>query len=39
MGSRRQMEADGIIMRTTYPEVLPRIGYALSKLGIAAACR
>ena len=31
--SLRQMEADGIIMRTVYPEVPPRVEYALSSLG------
>ena len=31
--SLRQMEADGIITRTVYPEVPPRVEYALSKLG------
>lgn len=29
----RAMEADGIITRTVYPEVPPRIEYALSELG------
>ena len=31
--SLRQMEADGIIPRTVYPEVPPRVEYALSALG------
>ena len=31
--SLRQMEADGIITRTVYPEVPPRVEYALSSLG------
>ena len=31
--SLRQMEADGIITRTVYPEVPPRGEYALSELG------
>jgi DNA-binding HxlR family transcriptional regulator len=31
--SLRQMEADGIITRTVYPEVPPRVEYALSELG------
>lgn len=29
----RAMEADGIITRTVYPEVPPRVEYALSELG------
>ena len=29
----RAMEADGIITRTVYPEVPPRVEYALSALG------
>ena len=33
--SLRSMEADGIITRTVYPEVPPRVEYALSKLGEA----
>ena len=33
MDSLRQMEADGIITRTVYPEVPPRVEYALSSLG------
>ncbi len=31
--SLRSMEADGIITRTVYPEVPPRVEYALSELG------
>ena len=31
--SLRQMEANGIITRTVYPEVPPRVEYALSPLG------
>ena len=31
--SLRTMEADGIITRTVYPEVPPRVEYALSELG------
>lgn len=31
--SLRSMEADGIITRTVYPEVSPRVEYALSELG------
>ncbi len=29
----RSMEADGIITRTVYPEVPPKVEYALSELG------
>lgn len=32
-GSLRSMESDGIITRTVYPEVPPRVEYALSELG------
>ena len=31
--SLRSMESDGIITRTVYPEVSPRVEYALSELG------
>lgn len=31
--SLRSMEADGIITRTVYPEVPPKVEYALSELG------
>ena len=31
--SLRSMEADGIITRTVFPEVPPRVEYALSSLG------
>lgn len=31
--SLRSMEEDGIITRTVYPEVPPRVEYALSQLG------
>jgi len=31
--SLRQMESDGIITRTVYPEVPPKVEYALSDLG------
>ena len=32
-GCLRAMETDGIIIRTVYPEVPPRVEYALSELG------
>ena len=31
--SLRSMEEDGIVTRTVYPEVPPRVDYALSELG------
>ena len=31
--SLRSMEEDGIITRTVYPEIPPRVEYALSELG------
>ena len=31
--SLRSMEADGIVTRTVYPDVPPRVEYALSELG------
>lgn len=31
--SLRSMEADGIVIRTVYPEVPPRVEYSLSELG------
>ena len=31
--SLRELEADGIVIRTVFPEVPPRVEYALSELG------
>lgn len=31
--SLRSMESDGIVIRTVYPEVPPRVEYSLSELG------
>ena len=36
--SLRSMEDDGIITRTVYPEVPPRVEYALSDLGESRTC-
>lgn len=35
----RAMEADGLITRTVYPEVPPRVEYALSEWGAATSKR
>lgn len=32
--SLRSMESDGIVTRTVYPEVPPKVEYALSELGL-----
>jgi len=36
--SLRSMEADGIITRTVYPEIPPRVEYAISELGETMRC-
>lgn len=33
--SLRSMEADGIVTRTVYPEVPPRVEYAMTELGLS----
>lgn len=33
--SLRTMEADGLVVRTVFPEVPPRVEYSLSKLGLS----
>lgn len=31
----KELESDGVIIRTLYPDVPPRVEYALSPLGVA----